>query len=356
MDDKTLARIYENLEEDRVESAVMGCLRVARTVKDYLNAAIFLRELYPSKTEVVRALYDDMSHLNKEAKKFLFEKSLERWIELHTLDFSFPSNDGEDDADEPEGERRTLFKVAAGELDAKRQQAERAIADMAVPSGMAPFDTAAFTDWLLHEKSFIRLQITAIDTVKARLKARCLNYAIEIERQVKLQRSGQGFVEDLQNRVNNFFKARSQNVYLKLQKAAQLGASREAEDFSLLLTEVRRALKAAADFFYPPVSGKVRCADGIERLLGDEQYLNRLQEFLSHRFARSTAKELMSAELDHLNAFLRRLNDMASKGVHAPVSLAESKQGLVGLYFFLSNLCRHLSQDGDLPSSGDESV
>lgn len=194
------------------------CLRVARTVKDYLNAAIFLRELYPSKNEVVRALYDDISHLNKEAQKFLLEKSLERWIELHTMDFSFPSDDGEDDADEPEGERRTLFKVAAGELDAKRQQAERAIADIAVPSGMAPFDTAAFTDRLLHEKSFIRLQITAIDTVKARLKARCLNYAIEIERQVKLQRSGQGFVEDLQNHVNNFFKARSQDVYLKLRK------------------------------------------------------------------------------------------------------------------------------------------
>jgi hypothetical protein len=82
-----------------------------------------------------------------------------------------------------------------------------------------------------------------------------------------------------------------------------------------LLTEVRRALKAAANFFYPPVSGKVRCADGVERLLGDEQYLNRLQEFLVQRFASSTAQELMAAELDHLAAFLRRLNDMASKGV-----------------------------------------
>jgi hypothetical protein len=88
MNDKTHARIYEHLEEDRVESAVMGCLRVARTVKDYLNAALFLRELYPS--EVVRALYDDISHLNKEAQKFLFEKSQERWIETAHDGFHFP--------------------------------------------------------------------------------------------------------------------------------------------------------------------------------------------------------------------------------------------------------------------------
>jgi hypothetical protein len=116
MDSKALAGIYQHLEEDRVEAAVMACLRVARSVKDYLNAAIFLRELYPSNEEVVGALYDDIAHLNQEARKFLMEKSTQRWIALHTMDFSFPSDDGEDDADMPEGERRTVFKIAAGEL------------------------------------------------------------------------------------------------------------------------------------------------------------------------------------------------------------------------------------------------
>jgi hypothetical protein len=69
---------------------------------------------------------------------------------------------------------------------------------------MTPYDTAAFTDRLLHEKSVVRLQIMAIDAVKARLKIRCLNYAIEIERQLDMQRGNQGFVEGLQNEVNNF--------------------------------------------------------------------------------------------------------------------------------------------------------
>jgi hypothetical protein len=76
--EEAIARIYEHLENDHVEKAVMGCLRVARAAKDYLNAAIFLRELYPNKTEVVRALYDDTAHLNKEAQKFLYETSLNR--------------------------------------------------------------------------------------------------------------------------------------------------------------------------------------------------------------------------------------------------------------------------------------
>ncbi len=86
--EKAIARIYEHLEENHVEKAVMGCLRVARSAKDYLNAAIFLRELYPDKKEVVRALYDDTSHLSKEDRKFLYETSLDRWMEAHTVELS----------------------------------------------------------------------------------------------------------------------------------------------------------------------------------------------------------------------------------------------------------------------------
>jgi hypothetical protein len=66
--------IYEHLEEDRVESAVMRCLRIARAAKDFFNAAIFLRELSPNKNEVMRTLYQEISPLNKEAQA-LFSKN-----------------------------------------------------------------------------------------------------------------------------------------------------------------------------------------------------------------------------------------------------------------------------------------
>jgi len=40
-----LAEVYEHLNADDVENAVMSCLRIARSANDYLNAAVFLREL-----------------------------------------------------------------------------------------------------------------------------------------------------------------------------------------------------------------------------------------------------------------------------------------------------------------------
>lgn len=334
-------QVYEYLEKDNAEQAVMACLRIARKSKDYLNAAIFLRELYPNKQEVARALYDDIAPLKQEAQTFIFEKSLNRWIETHTVEL------GDDDDHTDKNDRRNVWMFAAGQIETELVQLENAISDLVVPAGMDPFDVAAFTDGFTREKAKIRLHIRAIQTIKSRIKARCLNYAIQMERQLDAQIKTQSFLVDVQNDVNNFFKSHSESVYYKLQKATQLAASTDPEDSSLLLTEVRRSLKEAADYLYPPVPGKIRCADGVERSMGNDEYLNRLHEFIATNMIRSTAKDLLKSELDYLAAFMRRLNEMASKGVHASVTFVDSKQGLVGLYLFLYNVCTRLSKDSD---------
>lgn len=85
---KAIDRVYDHLENDNVDKAVMTCLRIARNLQDHLFTAVFLREFYPGSREVIRVLYDDISHLKKDAQKFLDETSLEYWLDTHTLDFS----------------------------------------------------------------------------------------------------------------------------------------------------------------------------------------------------------------------------------------------------------------------------
>jgi hypothetical protein len=86
------------------------------------------------------------------------------------------------------------------------------------------------------------------------------------------------------------------------------------------------------------------------RDLGSEQYLNRLHEFFVQQFGSNSSTSLLRSELEHLAVFLRRLNDMASKGVHAQVSALEARQGLVGVYMFLSNVIAKL----DSPRTGED--
>jgi hypothetical protein len=272
-----------------------------------------------------------------EAKKYLWEKSAEYWLDTHTLDFSLGTDD--------KGDELNVLSIAMSEIDSELEQWERSIADLQVPAGMGEYDTAAFADKYSRQKAEIRLRMKALQTIKQRIKTRCVNYAIGIERQLQAQSKSHSFLAEVHNEVNNYFKSRSDEVYTKLQKAVQLVDSTDPEDCSLLLTQVRRAMKACADFFYPPANRKVMCADGKERVLGDEQYLNRLYEFMGTKFAKSSSSDLLFSELDHLSVFARRLNDVASKGVHAAVSPKEAKQGLLGLYMFLYNVTSRLERE-----------
>jgi len=329
-----IERVYNHLENDDVDKAVMACLRISRHLQDFLYSAVFLREMHPNKRECARIMYDDTSHLKEEAQKYLWEKSLDYWLDTHTLDFSFGENE--------QGEERNVLSVGVSEIDPVIEQCERWINDLELPSGMGEYDTAAFTDRYVERKADFRVRIKAHLTVKQRIKNRCLNYAIRIERQLQAQSKTQSFLGKTQTDVNNYFKARSEEVYTKLLKASQLVDSTDPEDNSLLLTQVRRAIKASADYFYPPVTEMVTCADGNERQLGEEQYLNRLHEYLATEFEKSSSRDLMDAEFEYLAVFTRRLHNVASKGVHASVTVEEAKQGLLGLYMFLFNVISKL--------------
>lgn len=325
-----IERVYDHLENDDVDKAVMTCLRVSRHLQDHLYTAIFLREFYPTRTEFIRVLCDDTSHLKVEAQKYLDKKSLEHWLEIHTLDFNMGSSE--------DGEERNVLTIPVGEVKSEIDQWERSIDDLKLPAGMGEFDTAAFTDRYNGQKAEIRLRIKACYTVKERIKTRCLNYAIRIEKQLLAQNKSEGFLQKSQNLVNNYFKQHSEDVYTKLQKATQLIDSTDPEDHSLLLTQIRRSLKSVADFFYPAVSEQVICSDGKKRNLGNDQYLNRLNEYIISSIGKSSSRDLLRTELEYLSVFARRLNEVASKGVHAEVSLIEAKQGLIGIYMFLHNL------------------
>lgn len=329
--------IYEHLENDRVEGAVMSCLRLSNLIGDHFHSAIFLRELYSSKEEFWRALFDYTHHLPQETQKFLAEKAAERWLETRTVPYRLCTDEN--------GDAKNVVISAVGEIDSLLKQTEMSIRDLVVPPGMGEFDTAAFTDQYKAKKEYLRAYIGALNMVRNRIKARCLTYATNAERQLQAQMKPQSFLYEIQNEVNNYFKAYAEDVYVKLQKATDLVDSSNLEDHSLLLTEVRRAIKAAADFFYPPAPGLVICFDGVERELGDREYLRRIEQFVMTKFRKSTSRDLMKAGFQHVAVLAKRLNDISSKGVHGDVSLNEAKEGLLGLYMLLYNIITKVQND-----------
>ena len=231
-----------------------------------------------------------------------------------------------------------------GQLRREIEQVERSIEDLLLPEGLSEFDTAVFTDRNRNLKAQMRLKIQACTTILERVRTRCLYYANRLEGELEAESKASSLVATLQNDVHNYYASRSEAAYQSLSKAASLISSTDAEDHALLLTSIRRAVKAAADFHYPPVIAPVVCRDGQSRVLGEEQYLNRLQEFCAQKFRGGVSTKLLQAELDFFSAFVRRLHEVISKGVHAEVSRAEARQGLLGAYLFFSNLIAKLDE------------
>ncbi len=327
-------RIYDYVETGEVDKAVFACLRLSRNMQDKFNTILFIRELYPDKRQFTKAFGEETDRFSEEVKEYLWTETLEHWIDERTMRFSL----AEDDPD------KTVLGLGVGELLREVEHIRKVIVDLRVPPGMGEYDTAAFTARYDTEKSKLGLRLIAINTILERIRTRCLNYASRIEHQIQIQEKPREFLSDVQNAVNNFFSARSEDVYNKLQKASALVASTNPEDFALLLTSVRRSIKAVADYFYPPKDGMVLCSDGVERLMGNDEYLNRLHEFCSITFASSTSNDLVQAELNYLMSFARKLNKIASKGVHSDVTSSEAKQGLVGLYMFLFNVIQKIEE------------
>ena len=329
-----IEKIYGYVENLQIDKAVHLCLRLARKIGDVFNLLMFLRELYPDKRQLEDAFYNETSHLTSETQKHAYEITADHWINERTLGSSKSS----------ENDENTTIVLGVGQIQSELKQLEESISDLDLPTGMGEYDTAAFTDRHVEQKTSYRLQIRLLHRILDRIRTRCLYFATRVEHQLHAQKGNINFMMKVQSNVNNYFANRSKDTYQMLQKASQLVNSDNPEDHSLLLTTVRRAIKSIADYFYPAVKEDIKCKDGEVRKMGDGQYLNRLQEICNINLGSSSSDTLLNAELDYLSTFTRKLNNIASKGVHADVSLREGKQGLIGLYLFLSNLIARLDE------------
>ncbi|MCI5164685.1 MAG: hypothetical protein D3903_01015 [Candidatus Electrothrix sp. GM3_4] len=330
-------KIFDHVENDEIDKAVFCCMRLSRKIGDIFNLIMFMRELSLDKEQFNNSFYDETLKLKEEARKFLYETTRKHWLEERALDYSITGDSS-----------NSVVKHGAGEIQKEIDDILIHIEDYNVPQGMGEFDTAAFTDSYTSVKARLRLKKSALITVKDRIRSRCFNYASRIEKQLELQNNTISFLGEIQNNVNNYFAIISEETFSKLKKALSLIGSDDIEDHALLLTSIRRAIASVADFFYPPQKGEVECCDGIKRMMGKDQYLNRLHEFCFSKFSSSTSNELIRAELEQLMTFAKKLNNIASKGVHAEVTALEAKQGLVGLYLFLSNMIDKLQLDHSL--------
>ena len=127
--------IYVSLDDDKVETAVRNCLRLARAAGDHFYAGVFLRQLCHDRDEFFAAYYDDIHHLKEEDQKSLVDLAGKRWLKTRSLSFSLGTD--------AEGNDLNFITASAGSQntpeDALRELHESAGAPVRLPTAKSTF-------------------------------------------------------------------------------------------------------------------------------------------------------------------------------------------------------------------------
>ena len=124
------------------------------------------------------------------------------------------------------------------------------------------------------------------------------------------------------------------NALPRLSAAFENTSSSSPEHWANAASTCRRLLKEVADAIRPPGP------DVQGRKMGDEQYINRLIDWIAQRPASKTLTGVVAADLEHLGVRLDAVADAGHKGAHVDVSRFDASRFLVGTYLLLGDILR----------------
>lgn len=125
-------------------------------------------------------------------------------------------------------------------------------------------------------------------------------------------------------------------VHRRLRDAASNPSEPVGEELAQATTSCRRILKAVADHVLPGVHG-AESEDGHS--LDDQAYRNRVHQFVKD-LSGGSAAEAVEASFGGLVERFSAMDQLASKGVHADVGLAEAELCAINTYVVAGELLR----------------
>jgi hypothetical protein len=97
--EQLIERVYQLVETQEIDKAVLVCLRLARSMNDTFNAVMFLRELNPDIQQLKVAMLDETKHLNVETRTAIAKATLERWLAERTVPYMSLGHEDPEDPD-----------------------------------------------------------------------------------------------------------------------------------------------------------------------------------------------------------------------------------------------------------------
>lgn len=109
------------------------------------------------------------------------------------------------------------------------------------------------------------------------------------------------------------------------------------EDWANAVHSCRRILLDLADALYPPRKEPV-VVGGKEIKVGEEQYINRLVQFIASKAGSKTYREVVGADLSNIGNRFDAIYSAGNKGTHEDVSKDEAARYIIHTYLLISDI------------------
>lgn len=113
--------------------------------------------------------------------------------------------------------------------------------------------------------------------------------------------------------------------------------SNNPEDWANAVHSCRRILVDLADVLYPPRDAPIEIG-GKPVKVGQEQYINRLVQFIAGKAESETYRDVVGADLSNIGNRLDAICSAGNKGTHEEVSKDEAARYIVHTYLLISDI------------------
>lgn len=183
-------------------------------------------------------------------------------------------------------------------------------------------------------------RVWASREVLERIRHRTFIYLCTCERELMFGATISRTFDLYQTRAESFIKQIAPEILEQFNAAHRRSADGNLESRSQALTSCRRILKAAADAVFPARDEPVIDAKGVERMVGPEQYRNRLLLSLERATSGGSERKLIHATVEEFAKRIEHLDTVANKGVHAEVTQDEVNLCVIQTYLITSEILR----------------
>lgn len=180
--------------------------------------------------------------------------------------------------------------------------------------------------------------------IRVRVRHTCFTALCSWERRLTYSNTNELIFERFRAEVDRLLAEGSPNlldqfnaVYRRLRDGALDAEASASEELAHATTTCRRILKAVADFVLP---GERAAVTEEGHKLDDASYRNRVREFVKQQASGESAAEAVEAAFGGVVERFKAMDQLASKGVHADVGLAEAELCAISTYVVAGELLR----------------